>query len=56
MIKDLCGVKGQGHIVGSAIKLLPICFTSVGHAIPEMEVFTDLSFKIQGLGHGQGQN
>ena len=32
----------------------PFCSMSIGHAIPEMQLFQNLTWKIQGKGHGSG--
>ena len=50
-------VKGQGYIVGSATnEFIFFRFTSIGHAIPAIQLFKNLIFKIQGQGHDEGQN
>ena len=50
------GVKGQDYIAGSATnKFTSFCFTSMGSAIPEMQLFKTLTTKIQRQGYRQGQ-
>ena len=57
MVKVMHMVKGQGHIVGSAtIDLLSLHFTFIGSAIPEIQLFKNLTFEIQDQGHDKHQN
>ena len=56
MAKAMNAVKGQGQTVGSTTnRFTSFCFPSIGHVIPEIQLFKKLTLKIQGQGHGQGQ-
>ena len=54
MIKAMRVVKGQRHTVDSApIDLSSFLFTPIGPTIPEIQLFKNLTLKIQGRGFGQ---
>ena len=56
-VKVMGEVNVENHNMGpQSIDSHPFCFMSIGHPIPKIRLFENLTLKMQGQGHGWGEH